>query len=143
MKFGILLNHEYPTSADVSKKLKDLVTMTQAARDLGFDSLFGMQHYVSSLATLQPLPLLSHLASHAGGMEMGTGVYLATLEHPVQLAENFATFDHLCGGRLVLGLGAGYRRNEFDAFGVERSTRWSRLAETLVLLRALWSGEEV
>ena len=93
--------------------------------------------------TLQPLPTLARLIPHSGTMRLGTGVYFATVEHPIRLAENTATIDQLSGGRLILGLGAGYRREEFAATGVERATRWSRLAETVDLVEALWTGEPV
>ena len=143
MKFGIMLNHEYPKSDDVAERIEQLITFARAARDAGFDSLFGLQHYLSSLATIQVLPLLARLIPESGNMRLGTGVYLATFEHPIQLAENFATLDRLSGGRLILGVGAGYRKPEFRAFGIERATRWQRLAETIELLTKLWRGEVV
>ena len=75
-------------------------------------------------------------------MLLGTGIYLA-YEHPVILAENFATIDQLSGGRLVLGLGAGYRANEFDAMGMDRPTRVDRMFEGVEVLKQLWTGEPV
>ena len=143
MKFGIMLNHEYPKTDDLGTRIEQLVQFTRTARDCGYDSLFGLQHYLSSLATIQVLPLLSRLIPESGSMSLGTGVYLATFEHPVQLAENFASLDHLSDGRLILGVGAGYRKNEFKAFGVDRPSRWERLPEVLELLEKLWTGEEV
>jgi alkanesulfonate monooxygenase SsuD/methylene tetrahydromethanopterin reductase-like flavin-dependent oxidoreductase (luciferase family) len=142
MKFGVLINHEWPTSDDLDVRMREMIRMAQAARDLGFDSVFGFQHYLASLATLQPLPVLAQLIEHTGDMRLGTGIYL-TMDHPVQLAENFATIDQLSGGRLTLGLGTGYRKNEFAAFGIDPKSRWDRMAETVELLKLLWSGEEV
>ena len=142
MKFGIHLNHEYAQTDDLQERIDQLVRYTHAARDLGYDSLFGMHHYLSSLATVQPLPLLARLVPESGSLRLGTGIYLA-YEHPVQLAETFATLDQLSGGRLILGLGAGYRQNEFDAMGMDRHTRVSRMFEGVELLKALWRGEEV
>ena len=101
-----------------------------------------MHHYLSSLATLQPMPLLSRLIPETGDMALGMGIYLA-YEHPVLLAENFATLDQLSGGRLILGLGAGYRPNEFDTLGLDRDTRVSRLFEAVELLKQFWTGEPV
>jgi alkanesulfonate monooxygenase SsuD/methylene tetrahydromethanopterin reductase-like flavin-dependent oxidoreductase (luciferase family) len=142
MRFGIHLNHEYDKADDLQTRIGELIRYTHAARDLGLDSLFGMHHYLSSLATVQPLPLLARLIPESGDMRLGIGVYLA-YEHPVILAENFATLDQLSGGRLVLGLGAGYRANEFDAMGMDRRTRVSRMLEAVELVKALWTGEEV
>ena len=143
MKFGILLNHEYPKTDDLGQRIDELIEMTHAARDSGYDFLFGMHHYLSSLATIQAVPLLARLIPESGSMRLGTGVYLATYEHPVHVAETWASLDQLSGGRFILGAGAGYRKNEFAAFGLDRSRRWSRMSEHLELLKLFWSGEEV
>jgi alkanesulfonate monooxygenase SsuD/methylene tetrahydromethanopterin reductase-like flavin-dependent oxidoreductase (luciferase family) len=142
MKFGIHLNHEYAKTDDLQQRIAELVEYTRTARDLGYDSLLGMHHYLSSLATVQPLPLLARLIPESGDMRLGMGVYLA-YEHPVLLAENFASLDQLSGGRLILGLGAGYRQNELDALGLDRPTRVKRMLESVELIKRLWSGEEV
>ena len=76
-------------------------------------------------------------------MLLGTGILLLPMFHPVHVAEEFATLDHLSGGRVILGVGAGYRDNEFAAFGVDPETRFRRLDESLRLIRALWTGEPV
>ncbi|HTX07804.1 MAG TPA: LLM class flavin-dependent oxidoreductase [Solirubrobacteraceae bacterium] len=142
MKFGIHLNHEYEKSDDLGDRIDQLIRICNTARDLGLDSIVGMHHYLSSLATLQPLPLLARLIPETGDMRIGMGVYLA-YEHPVILAENFATLDQLSGGRLILGLGAGYRENEFNALGLDRATRVSRMFEAVELIKAFWTGEPV
>ena len=143
VKFGIVLDDQFDKGDDFGRRFDELVRVTETARDLGFESAFCVHHYLASLATPQPMALLARLIPHSGTMQLGTGVYLATVEHPVRLAENAATLDQLSGGRLVLGLGAGYRHGEFETFGIDRSTRWSRLAETVTLLEELWSGEPV
>lgn len=141
-KFGIHLNHEFDKSSDLEERIDHLIRYTHACRDHGLDSVFGMHHYLSSLATVQPLPLIARLIPESGDMRLGTGIYLF-YEHPVILAENWATIDRLSGGRLTLGLGAGYRANEFDAMGMERDNRVSRMFEGVELVKQLWSGEEV
>jgi alkanesulfonate monooxygenase SsuD/methylene tetrahydromethanopterin reductase-like flavin-dependent oxidoreductase (luciferase family) len=142
MKFGIHLNHEYEKTDDLSVRTDELIQVCHTARDLGLDSIIGMHHYLSSLATLQPLPLLARLIPETGDMSLGMGIYLA-YEHPVLLAENFATLDQLSDGRLIVGLGAGYRANEFDTLGLDRVTRVSRLLESVELLKQFWTGEPV
>ena len=76
-------------------------------------------------------------------MELGTGVYISTLAHPVHIAEEVATLDQLSGGRVTLGVGAGYRRDEFQSFGVNAKTIGRRFVESLEVLRALWAGQPV
>jgi alkanesulfonate monooxygenase SsuD/methylene tetrahydromethanopterin reductase-like flavin-dependent oxidoreductase (luciferase family) len=143
MRFGVLLDHQYDRGDDLGVRLPELVDFAQTVRDLGFDSLFGIHHYLSNLRTLQPLTLLAHLVDHTGSMQIGTGIYIVPLTHPVQLAEEVATLDQLSGGRFVLGAGAGYRNEEFAAFGIPRGERTPRLVESLELMTRLWSGEPV
>ena len=143
MKFGVLLDHQYPKHDDLGQRLDELVEITETARDLGFDSLFGIHHFLATLRTPQPFQVLARLIPHSGRMSLGTGIYVATLAHPVQIAEETATLDQLSDGRLIFGVGAGYRDDEFDSFGIDRTTRGARLTETLELVRTLWSGETI
>ncbi len=143
MKFGILLDHQYEPGDDIGRRTGELVEFVQHIRDLGYDSVFGIHHYLSSLSTPQPLPLLSRLIEHSGTMEIGTGILILPLGHPVHWAEEIATIDQMSGGRFVLGIGSGYREDEFASFGVDRRTRVSRMNEALDVMRQLWSGEPV
>jgi alkanesulfonate monooxygenase SsuD/methylene tetrahydromethanopterin reductase-like flavin-dependent oxidoreductase (luciferase family) len=76
-------------------------------------------------------------------MTVGTGVILLPLHHPVTLAEELATLDVVTGGRLVVGLGLGYRDVENLAVGHDPRQRVGRFVEALDLLGRLWSGEPV
>ncbi|MER6112893.1 LLM class flavin-dependent oxidoreductase [Streptomyces hirsutus] len=143
MKFGILLDHQYERGDDIARRTGELVEYVQHIRDLGYDSVFGIHHYLSSLSTPQPLPLLSRLIDHSGRMELGTGILILPLGHPVHWAEEIATIDQMSGGRFVLGIGAGYREDEFASFGIERRTRVSRMNEALEVMQRLWTGEKV
>lgn len=143
MKFGILLDHQYEPGDDIGRRCGELVEFVQHIRDLGFDSVFGIHHYLSSLSTPQPLPLLSRLVDHSGSMELGTGILILPMGHPVHWAEEIATIDQMSGGRFVLGIGSGYREDEFNSFGIERRTRVSRMNESLEVMRKLWTGSQV
>src|SRR5690606_2184679 len=129
VKFGILLDHQYRSGDDINRRTGELVEFTQHIRDLGYDSLFGIHHYLSSLSTPQPLPLLSRLIDHSGTMQIGTGILILPLGHPVHWAEEIATIDQMSGGRFVIGVGAGYRENELAALGIDLSTRVARMYE--------------
>ncbi len=65
------------------------------------------------------------------------------LFHPIALAEDLATLDLLSGGRLVVGAGAGYRPDEFTAFGLDYRRRYAMLEEALDLIARLWTDDEV
>lgn len=143
MKFGIMASHQYRHDDDLRARLDDLFGTVELAAELGYDSVWTINHFQSNLATPQPISMMASLIPRSGEMMLGTGILLLPLFHPVHVAEEFATLDHLSGGRVVLGVGAGYRENEFAAFGIDPDTRFRRLDESLRLIRALWSGEPV
>lgn len=143
MKFGIMASHQYPHDDDLTKHLDDLFATVELAAELGYDSVWTINHFQSNLATPQPISMMASLIPRTGSMTLGTGILLLPLFHPVHVAEEFATLDHLSGGRVVLGVGAGYRENELAAFGIDPPSRFRRLDESLRVIRALWSGERV
>lgn len=143
MKFGLLLSHQYPFEEDLGERLRELFSLVELARDLGYDSAWTIHHYLANLQTPQPISMTAALAAVTGDMTLGTCILLAPFLHPVHIAEEFATLDHLTGGRVVLGLGAGYRPHEFEAFGLAESERFGRMVETIELVRLLWSGVQV
>jgi alkanesulfonate monooxygenase SsuD/methylene tetrahydromethanopterin reductase-like flavin-dependent oxidoreductase (luciferase family) len=142
MKFGVMINHQYLADEDLGHRIEEGVESAELVRDSGYDLLFSHHHFLANMQTPQALPILAHLVPFTGRMRLGIGVYIATLEHPVALAEHFATLDQISGGRLVWGVGAGYREDEFNAFGIDLNSRQSRLYESLELVRQLWSGED-
>ena len=143
MKFGILLSNQYPRSDSLAVRLRENLEMVSAAADLGFDSVLGVHHYLGNLQIPQPLTLLARLIPVSGRMELGTGIYITTLAHPVHIAEEVATLDQLAGGRIILGVGAGYRLPEFRSFGVNPKTVGRRFVESVEVIRRLWTGEPV
>ncbi len=143
MKFGIMASHQYPHGDDLGRHLADLFGTVELAAELGYDSVWTINHFLSNLATPQPISMMGALIPRSGEMTIGTGILLLPMFHPVHVAEEFATLDHLSGGRVVLGVGAGYRDNELDAFGIDPDSRFRRLDESLRLIRGLWSGAEV
>lgn len=124
--------------------LDEQLVLLAAARDARWDSIFTGQHYLTdSTAQLQPVPFLARLAAESGDMQLGIGILLLTVANPVAVAEEIASLDVICGGRVVLGVGLGYRDVEFSAFGVERKQRVKRFTNNLEIVRRLWAGEPV
>jgi alkanesulfonate monooxygenase SsuD/methylene tetrahydromethanopterin reductase-like flavin-dependent oxidoreductase (luciferase family) len=143
MKFGILASAQYPFEEDLQQRLGELWDLTERAAALDYDSIFMISHFMGNLQTPQTISMVAKLIQHSGSMTVGTGILLLPLFHPVHIAEEFATLDHLAQGRLVLGVGAGYRDNEYRAFGLDKSRRMGRMTESIELIRQLWTGEEV
>src|SRR5215510_8187934 len=129
---------------------QQLVERARAAEAAGFDGIAGMDHLVPPGAADQPMlsamPATVWLAAHTERMQVGSLVLCDTFRHPSLLAQECTTIDHLSGGRFELGIGWGSQPWEIDAFGitpVEAPLRVRRFAETIDVLKALWSGEVV
>jgi alkanesulfonate monooxygenase SsuD/methylene tetrahydromethanopterin reductase-like flavin-dependent oxidoreductase (luciferase family) len=143
MQFGYVLAGQYLPQDDLQVRLREAVEQVRAAKQAGFTSIWATQHFLADFQFMQTLPYLARLSAEAEGMTVGSAILIATLYNPVLLAEEVATLDVLTGGRFVLGVGAGYRDEEFNAFGIAKSERLGRLAEMIDLQRKLWSGEKV
>ena len=143
MKFGLILAGQYLRDAPPALRAGEMLEQVRLARDLGFDSVWMVHHYLIEFQTFQPLPMLARIAADAGDMAIGTAIYVLPLQHPVEVAENFATLDALSGGRLIFGVAQGYRDAEFQALGIPRKERAARFEEGLALITRLWTEERV
>lgn len=144
MKLGIYLNAQHPASDDPARRFAEAVEQARLIRALGFDSLWGGEHHATPGFHYFPLlPLLQRLASEVDGLALGTNLVLLPLHNPVEIAEIGAFLDVLCGGRFNLGVGLGYRSEEFAVFGVRMAERVSRLTEGVEIIRRLWTEDGV
>ena len=115
----------------------------EQAEAAGFDSIWLGEHHNHPLLYPAPLIGLAAVASRTRSIRLGTGVLLLPLYHPVMVAEEGAMVDVISGGRLILGVGAGYAPEEFAAFGYSVRQRGSRLEESAALVHRLWTEENV
>jgi alkanesulfonate monooxygenase SsuD/methylene tetrahydromethanopterin reductase-like flavin-dependent oxidoreductase (luciferase family) len=130
MKLGLYMATQWRQGADLGPELANLIEQVRAARASGLASLMVGQHFVSSpLQMFQAMPLLARLAAEAEGMRLGPGLLLLPLLNPVVVAEETATLDWLTGGRAIIGLGLGYRPEEFNSIGVPIKERVPRFVE--------------
>ncbi len=144
MKFGLSVPVQHPPNEPGVERIGELLEQVKLARDMGFDSISASQHYLAApFQYFQPIPLLARIAAESGEMTLITNILLLPLYNPVDLAEQLATLDVICDGRLVCGVGLGYRDVEYTVFGVERASRVSRFEEALTLLKRLWTEDEV
>ena len=113
-------------------------------RALGFDSIWGGEHHATPGFHYFPLlPMLHRLAAEAEGMWLGTNLALLPLHNPVEMAEVGAFLDVITEGRFLLGVGLGYRNEEFAIFKVPMAERVSRLTEGVEIIRRLWTEDRV
>ena len=133
-----------PTDREPARTLDEAIQVIAAASRMGFDWVSIGQHWLSNPTIWpQPIPFLARLAPETGSMQLKTSVLLLPLLNAVELAENLATLDHLCHGRLVVGVAVGYREAELRVAGLTRKDRGPKLEETIEVLKLLWSGERV
>ncbi len=124
-----------------AQEYRETLDLVRLAESLGFESAWVSEHHGSSDGYLPSLlPLLAAIAAVTERIALGTGVVLTPLHHPLRLAEDVAVVDQLSGGRLILGLGHGWRSEEFRTFGVAMNERAKRTQETIEVLRRAWSG---
>ena len=94
-----------------------------------------------ALPFLDTIVALTLVAANTSSITVASGIIELPLHHPVALAKQLASIDHVAGGRLVVGLGAGYVEAEFAAMGVALAERGRRMDEHLDAMRELWSAE--
>jgi len=133
-----------PTDRTPTQIFDEAIEVVRAASTMGYSWVSLGQHWLSYPTIWpQPYPLIARLAPETGSMQLKTSVLLLPLLNPVEVAENVATLDHLTHGRLLLGVAIGYREQELETIGISRKDRAPKLEESLLLMKRLWSGEEV
>jgi probable F420-dependent oxidoreductase len=129
------------SSRSFAQEYRESIELARLAEATGFDSIWVSEHHGSSDGYLPSLlPMLAAIASATERILLGTGVLLAPLHDPLRLAEDAAVVDQLSGGRLLLGLGVGWREEEFRMFHASTAERARRIDETVEVLRRAWSG---
>lgn len=141
LEFGLAIMNDFPPEVVPASRVAMMREQVREASRSGISSVWMLQHYLGSMPTLQPVPTLAALAQDAGEMTLGTNMFILPLRHPVEVAEEFSTLDHLTGGRAVAGFGMGYRENEFESFGIPMGDRVGRYEESIAIIRDLWTGE--
>ena len=130
-----------------------LVQAARAAEQAGFDSVWAGEHLVLPDPQVPPSPMapqepaldsllaLTWAAAHTATIRLATGIVILPQRNPVLLAKQVATLDVLSGGRITLGVGAGYLEPEFRAIGANFAERGAVTDEYLDAMRALWYDE--
>jgi probable F420-dependent oxidoreductase len=155
MKIGLLVapNERTVNPADLAR----------TAEELGFESLWLPDHSVMPVQTSTPLPetrpgerqipdVYYHMCDPFVAMAMAagatkrlmlaTGVLLVPERNPLLTANEAASLDRFSGGRLLLGIGAGWLREESEILGVDFNHRWTQTREHVAAMRELWTKEE-
>jgi len=121
----------------------ELLDMARAAEEIGLDSIWVGDHLLYRFENLPPRgpweawSMLAALAAVTRRVEIGPLVACVSFHNPAVMAKMAATVDDISGGRLILGLGAGWNRTEYDAFGMPFDHRVSRFEEAFAIIRGL------
>ncbi len=111
---------------------------------LGFHSLFLPEsHFTGQSACPSPIVLLAAAAARTRRLRLGTTSYLLPVRNAFQAAEEVAVLDRISNGRVILGLGRGFRPALFAAFGVDPRTKRRRFLQSLDLMKRAWAGEAI
>lgn len=122
--------------------------MAEAAESLRFDAVWATEHIIVGPEAVDPfgrvyapLVTLAWIAGFTERIGLGTSIMLVPLHHPIHLAKEVATLQELSRGRVRLGVGTGWHKDEFRLLGYEFCGRGRRTDEALRLMRALWAGQ--
>jgi probable F420-dependent oxidoreductase len=116
-----------------------LAEMARRAEAIGYDALLVPDHLIPQLS---PVPAMTAMAAATTRLRVGTFVFNNDLRHPAVLAQDLASIDVLSGGRLDVAMGAGWRKQEYDAVGLafdDGPTRVARLAESIAVLKGCFA----
>jgi probable F420-dependent oxidoreductase len=142
MKFGVWYHLRNPDrwrrdSRELYARTLDQIGDVEA---LGFDSVWVSEHHFTDDGYLPScLVFLAAAAARTQRVRLGTLILLLPLHDPLRVAEDAAVVDIISGGRLDLGVAAGYRVEEFDVFGVPHNQRGKRMDQALAVLQGAWA----
>ncbi len=144
MKLGLNLSNQYLLGESMARRIDEVVEQVDLMRELGYD-LFtvGQHHLAAPFQQPDSVALVARLAANAGQMRIGIAVLLLPLHNPVDIAEQVATLDAISHGRMIFGVGLGYRPEECHAYGITMQERVPRFLESLEVIKLLWSRDEV
>ncbi len=156
MKFGIAFANIGPNIEP-----QPACALAQSAETAGFESIWTVDHVVvpagyrstypydpsgrlpsrEDAPFPDPLIWLAYVARATSAIRLATGILILPERNPVVLAKELATLDRLSSGRVTLGVGIGWLKEEFDALGIPYERRGERLEEHVAAMRALWGQE--
>ncbi len=155
MKLGLGL----PTAGELAGT-EAIAKAAEGAEQLGLDSVWTFERLLAPTGKVSmggnevdlptayrtvfsPLEVLAYVAARTERVRLGTSVIVAPLHNPADLARRFATLDQLSNGRVVVGLGQGWMKEEYDAAGVTRSKLGAGFGELIEAMRTAWQPDPV
>jgi alkanesulfonate monooxygenase SsuD/methylene tetrahydromethanopterin reductase-like flavin-dependent oxidoreductase (luciferase family) len=143
VEFGIFHEFERPPGVSEAEAFDDGFDMIDAAERWGLDAVWLAElHFNPSRSVLaSPLTIASAIAARTSRLKIGTAVQILPLCHPLRLAEDAATIDHISRGRLIFGVGRSGFARTYLQYGVPYAESRERFAEILEVVRRAWTQE--
>ena len=150
-EFGVTM---FPTDYSIQP-----VELAKAVEERGLDSLFFPEHTHIPTSRATPFPgggdlpkmywhthdpfvALGACAAVTSSIKLGTGICLVIERDPITLAKEIASLDMISNGRFILGIGAGWNREEMENHGANYPKRWAEVREKILAMKAIWTEEE-
>jgi alkanesulfonate monooxygenase SsuD/methylene tetrahydromethanopterin reductase-like flavin-dependent oxidoreductase (luciferase family) len=143
VEFGIFHEFERPSEVSEAQAFEDGFHMVDAAEQWGLDAVWLAElHFSPRRAVLSaPLTVATAIAARTSRIKIGTAVQVLPLCHPLRLAEEAATVDHVSHGRLIFGVGRSGFARTYEHYGVPYAESRDRFAETLEIVRRAWTQD--
>ncbi|ULL15248.1 LLM class flavin-dependent oxidoreductase [Paenibacillus sp. H1-7] len=126
-----------------TQKFENVLKQAILAEELGFDAYGVGERHGEPFLSSSPAVVLTAVAARTSRIRLLTTVTVLSVLDPVRVAEDYATLDHLSGGRLEMIIGKGNDPRHYPLFGITEEEQWESLAERYALLKRLWSEEQV
>ena len=146
LSFSLVVHAPDPVTGaqkSTADRFRELVDNAVFAEQLGFDGFAVGERHERPFISSSPTVVLSHLAALTSRIRLFTGVTTLSLLDPVRAFEDYATLDHLSGGRLELIIGKGNGSAQRQLFAVTPEDQWDRNAESYDVFRRLWQQNRI
>ena len=144
MQVGLFTIVPWHESLTAEQSLRDALEQIALADQLGLDEVWLGEHRFSRHGLLSGFfTFAGHVAARTTRLRIGTAVVVLPLHNPILVAEELAMLDVLSGGRLEVGIGSGYQRQEFEGIGVDMEESRERFREATEVIRQAWTEEKL
>ncbi|WP_353146013.1 LLM class flavin-dependent oxidoreductase [Chryseobacterium sp.] len=135
----------YPTlQRSLPEFYQQLMEQGVLADQLGYDTFFVAEHHFHEYGVIpNPAVFLSALSQRTEKIKLGPAISILPFHHPLDIAENYAMLDIISSGRLVLGVGSGYLKHEFEGYDIALEEKRERFDESLAILERALKGETI
>ena len=144
IRFGMWYDFRNPPAwkRPYDQLYREIIDQIVWGEENGFDDIWlSEHHFIEDGYSPSLMPIAAAIASRTKKIHIGTSVVLMPFHNPVRMAEDAATVDVISGGRFELGVGVGYKVEEFESFAISSKERGARTNEGLEIIRRLWEGE--